>query len=92
MMSKFKASAEDKFGVAEIMEFVFEWVKNIVGKGENAGHQHFLLFLQCSQKASYPGSLKGWLVVFGFNATLRGKVISRRSVTHICFLAFSHQY
>ena len=36
-MSNFKASADDKFGVAEIMGFVFEWVENIVGKGENAG-------------------------------------------------------
>ena len=33
-----------------------------------------------------------WLVVFGFNATLTAKVISGRSVTHMCFLAFSHQY
>ena len=36
--------------------------------------------------------LVGWLVVLEFNATLTAKVISRRSVTHICFLAFSHQY
>ena len=34
----------------------------------------------------------GWLVVLGFNATLTVKVISWRSVTHLCFLAFSHQY
>ena len=32
------------------------------------------------------------LVVLGFNATLTAKVISWRSVTHICFLAFSHQH
>ena len=32
------------------------------------------------------------LVVLGFNTTLTAKVISRRSVTHMCFLAFSHQY
>ena len=25
--------------------------ENIVGKGENAGYQHFLLFLQCFPKA-----------------------------------------
>ena len=31
-------------------------------------------------------------VVLGFNATLTAKVISWRSVTHMCFLAFSHQY
>ena len=34
----------------------------------------------------------GWLVVLGFNATLTAKVISWRSVTHMCFLPFSHQY
>ena len=34
----------------------------------------------------------GWLVVLGFNATLPAKVISWRSVTHMRFLAFSHQY
>ena len=32
--------------------------KNIVGKGENAGYQHFLLFPQRFQKTSYTGSLK----------------------------------
>ena len=33
-----------------------------------------------------------WWVVLGSNATLTAKVISWRSVTHMCFLAFSHQY
>ena len=33
------------------MIFVFDRVENIVGKGENAGYQHFLLFPQCFQKA-----------------------------------------
>ena len=27
----------------------FEMVENVVEKGENAGHQHFLLFPQCFQ-------------------------------------------
>ena len=57
-MSKFKARAYNKFGVAEIMGYIFEREENIVGKGENAGYQHFLLILQCFQEASYPGSLK----------------------------------
>ena len=34
----------------------------------------------------------GWLVVLGLNATLTAEVISWRSVTHMCFLAFSPQY
>ena len=29
-----------------------------MGKGENAGNQHFLLFPQCFQRASMSGSLK----------------------------------
>ena len=33
----------------------------------------------------------GWLYC-GFNATLTAKVISWWSVTHMCFLALSHQY
>ena len=40
------------------MKFVLGRVENIVGKGENAGYQHFLLFLQCFLEASFPGSLK----------------------------------
>ena len=31
------------------------------------------------------------LAVLGFHATLTTKVISWRSVTHMCFLGFSHQ-
>ena len=33
-------------------------LENTVGKGENAGKQHFLLFPQCFQKSSVSGSLK----------------------------------
>ena len=38
---------------------VFDSVENIVGKGENAGHQHFLLFPQCFEKASLQDTSKG---------------------------------
>ena len=31
-------------------------MENIEGKGENAAFQHFLLFPQCFQKASFSGS------------------------------------
>ena len=38
-------------------------VENIVGKGENAGYQHFLLFPQCFQKVSFSSKvLKVWIV------------------------------
>ena len=37
-------------------------VENIVGKGENARYEQFLLFPQCFQKACFPGALKGVIV------------------------------
>ena len=43
--SKFKAFADDKMNMVEQLKFVFGRVENIAGKGENAGDQHFLLFL-----------------------------------------------
>ena len=39
-------------------KFVLERVENIVGKGKDAGYQHFLLFPQCFQNPSHSGSLK----------------------------------
>ena len=56
--SKLKAFADDKIRVTEKLKFVLERVENTVGKGENAGHQHFLLFPQGFQKASFSGALK----------------------------------
>ena len=41
---------------------VFDRVENIVGKGENAGYQHFLFFPQCFEKASFQDSSKGVIV------------------------------
>ena len=36
---------------------VYDMVENIVGKGENAGDQHFLLYPQCFQNVCFSGSL-----------------------------------
>ena len=41
---------------------VFDIEENIVKKGENAGYQHFLLFPQCLEKASFPDTSKGVIV------------------------------
>ena len=41
-----------------MMISVFDRIENIVGKGENADYQHFLLFPQCFQKASFLGVVK----------------------------------
>ena len=40
----------------------FDREENIVGKGENAGFQHFLLFPQCFQKASFLYTSKSVIV------------------------------
>ena len=56
--SKLKAFAEDKININQKQKFFLGWIENIVGKGENAGYQHFLFFPQCFQKASFLGSLK----------------------------------
>ena len=53
-----KAFADDKINVNQRMKFDMGRVENIVGKGENAGYQHFLLFPQCFPKPSSLGSLK----------------------------------
>ena len=41
---------------------VFDRIENIVGKGENAGYQHFLHVPQCFEKACFSGASKGVLV------------------------------
>ena len=56
--SKLKAFAVDNLYVAQMMIYVFDRVENIVGNGENAGFQHFLLFPHCFLKLSFSGSLK----------------------------------
>ena len=56
--SKLKAFADDKINESQKLKFAFGRVENIVGKGENAGYQHFLLFPQSFQMPTFSGSLK----------------------------------
>ena len=56
--SKFIGSADEKINVTQKLKFSMGRVESIVGKGENAGYQHFLLFRQCFQKASYIGFVR----------------------------------
>ena len=60
--SKLKAFADNTIKIHKIMTFVFDRVENIVGKRENAGNQHFLLFPRCFHEAFYKGSLKVGIV------------------------------
>ena len=43
-LSIFKAFADNKVILPQKLKFLSGRVANIVGKGENAGYQHFLLF------------------------------------------------
>ena len=56
-LSKLKANADDKILVNVIENLKADFRReNIVGKRENVAYQHFLLFLQCFQMASFSGS------------------------------------
>ena len=61
-LSNLKALARDILSVAEKLKLVLGRTENIVEKGENAGYQHFLLFLQCFQKTSFYRLLKVGIV------------------------------
>ena len=56
--STLKALADAKIDVAEMIISLYDRVENIMGKGENAGYQHFLLFPHFFQRPSFTGSLK----------------------------------
>ena len=60
--TKFEASptafADDKMIMIQTLKFVLVWEEKIVGKGENAGHQHFVLFPQCFLKLFFLELLK----------------------------------
>ena len=48
----------DKIYVIEKLKFALDRIESIVGNGENAAYQHFLLFPQSFQTLSFQGSLK----------------------------------
>ena len=60
-----KALADNKINVTRELEFAVGREENIVEKEENAGYQHFLLFPQCFQKASFTEVLKVGIMVKG---------------------------
>ena len=51
--SKFKTNADNKITVIHNLNFVLGMVENILGKGGNAGYQHFVLLAKCFQKVSF---------------------------------------
>ena len=59
--SKFKEFADDKIDFIEKLKVGWVRVENIVGKGENAGYQHFLLFHSVFKSPLFQGRLKSGL-------------------------------
>ena len=57
-MTKLKAFADNKSKVTRMTISLLDKAENSMGKGENAGYQHFLLFPQCFPKPFSLGSLK----------------------------------
>ena len=52
-VTKLKAFADDKFNIGKMKISLFDRVENIVGKGENAGYQHFFLFPNVFSRATF---------------------------------------
>ena len=59
-MWKYLQTAADQ-KVAQMMKFVLDRVENIVGKEDNAGYHHILLFPESFHKPSLPGPVKVWI-------------------------------
>ena len=57
-----KDLTDDNLKLEENGRKLFKPVENIVGKGEIARYEQFLLFPQCFQKACFPGAPKGDIV------------------------------
>ena len=54
-VTKLKAFADDKLNIVKMAISLFDKVENTVGKGENTGYQHFLLFPQGFPEVSSSG-------------------------------------
>ena len=61
-VTELKAVVDDKLNIAKVKISLFDRLENTVGKGENAGYQHFLLFLQCFPKPFSSESLRVGIV------------------------------
>ena len=79
--SKLKVFAVDKINIILMIISVFDRIENIVGKGENAVYQHFLLFLQCFEKTSFPDRSKGAVVWEWVKSHLVTTLVSYYSVS-----------
>ena len=60
--SKLKEFADDSFKFDKSGRKLLKWVENTLGKGEIAGYEQFLLFLQCFRNVCFPEASKGVIV------------------------------
>ena len=72
--------------VVQTMISLCDWVESIVGKGENAGYQHFLLFPQCFKKSCLSGSLNLGLCGKEFNGSEIDQLFKHRYITNIWYV------
>ena len=59
-VTKLKAFADVKLNIARVMISLLDRVENTVGKGENAGYQHFSPFPTVFSKAFFFRVIKSW--------------------------------
>ena len=64
-----KEFADNNFKFDENGSKLSKWIENIMGKGEIARWEQFLLFQQCFQKACFLGASKGVIVWEWVNPT-----------------------
>ena len=58
ILALIKVFPDEKITLPQKLKFVLGRVENIVGKGETAGYQQFLLFPLCYIKLSFPEVVK----------------------------------
>ena len=71
------------------MKFISERIENILGKGENAGYQHFLLFLKYFQKPSSLGSLE-FRIVCSWETSLLKTLWKKKKMLVTSIFSFSN--
>ena len=70
-----KEFADDNFKFDENGSNLSKCVENIVGKGEIARYEQFLLFPQCIQKVCFQGASKGVIVWAWVNSSPNVKIL-----------------
>ena len=87
-----KAFADDKTDVTETLKFVLGRVEKIIGKGENAGYQHFFLFPQCFQKASFSELLKVRIMCGNLRVKGDNEPITKQQIFILIQIESLHNY